>query len=217
MGATFSTDTINTRDDLESIIIKYILQSSDKDVEFIDNNLYRNNTINLLSNILNKYVKYEIIDEIFYHVGADDNMIELDINMLHYSSDEIPIDMRLKCKFLAEFYYEIYVVFNKIKNLIIAVTNLINVVETKYNKYQQIGDIYDDNVIEEIEALEFRINNLQLIRFNFYHILGDLFVKRDSYVINKDISLKNINNLQNIIDFEINTFSNKIAKINRCE
>ena len=60
MGATFSTDTINTRDELESIIIKNILQSSDKDVELIDNNLYRNNTINLLSNIFNKYVKYEI-------------------------------------------------------------------------------------------------------------------------------------------------------------
>ena len=217
MGANISTNTINNREEVEDIIIKNILKSSNKDVDLIDDKLYRNNTINLFVDILMKYVEYEIIDEIFYHVGGDDKMIEVDLLSLRYITDETPIDMRFKLYFLAEFYYEIYVLYNKIKNLILAVNNLLLQVRQHYRKYQQIGEDYDDDISEEIESLELRINKLQLIRINFYHILGELFVKEKIYSLNKDISLERIKEIQNIIDFEITTFSDKIQKINQCE
>ena len=217
MGANISTNSINNREEVEDIIIKYILNSSNKDVDLIDDKRYRNNTTNLLIDILMKTVEYEIIDEIFYHVGGDDNMIEIDLVSLRYTTFDKPIDMRLKSKFLAEFYYEIYVLYNKIKNLILAVNNLLLQVRQQYNKYQQISEVYDDAVGNEIESLEFRINKLQLIRINFYHILGELFVKEKIYSLNKDISLERIKHIQNIIDFEISTFSDKIQKFNQCE
>tara|TARA_Y100000768_G_scaffold388693_2_gene386227 strand:+ start:1104 stop:1757 length:654 start_codon:yes stop_codon:yes gene_type:complete len=217
MGANFSTNNINNRPEIEDIIIKYILNSSNKDVDLIDDKMYRNNTTNILVDILMKYVEYEIIDEIFYHLGGDDNMIELNLHSLRYTSVDNPIDLRLKCKFLGDFYYDIYVLYNKVKNLILAVNNLLQQVQQEYNKYQQIGDIYDDAIGDIIESLEFRINKLQLIRINFYHILGDLFVKDEIYTLNRDITLERIKEIQTIIDFEINTFSDKIQRINRCE
>ena len=53
MGASFST--INERRVLESIVVEYILKSSTKDIEWIDSPHYKNNTINILVDILMKY------------------------------------------------------------------------------------------------------------------------------------------------------------------
>ena len=207
MGASFST--INERHVLESIVVEYILKSSTKDIHFIDSHYYKNNTTNILGDILIKYVDCEIIDEIFYHIGGDNNMIEIDLDMLQHTNQKI--DARLKCKFLALFYYEIYVLFNKIKNLILAVNNIIQQLDHEYIKYQH--ESFDDSIADKIESLELKINRLRFIEINFYIILGELFVKDKSFGINNTISLKRMEQMGNIIDFEINTFRNKIESI----
>jgi hypothetical protein len=217
MGANFSTNHIDTREKLEDIIITYIMQSSDKDVELIDDKVYRTNTINIMCDILTKYLDNSIIDEIFYHIGGDDNMLEIDLYEFNYTHNDSSIDMRFKCKFLSDFYYEIYVLYNKIKNLILAVNHLLEQLQQEYNKYQQVGDVYDDMIESEIESLEYRLNKLQLVRINFYHLLGGLFVKHNNYFLNKNISLDKIIDIRNIIDYEINTFSDKIKNLNQCE
>jgi len=217
MGANFSTNHIDTREKLEDIIITYIMQSSDKDVELIDDKVYRTNTINIMCDILTKYLDNSIIDEIFYHIGGDDNMLEIDLYEFNYAHNDSSIDMRFKCKFLSDFYYEIYVLYNKIKNLILAVNHLLEQLQQEYNKYQQVGDVYDDMIESEIESLEYRLNKLQLVRINFYHLLGGLFVKHNNYFLNKNISLDKIIDIRNIIDYEINTFSDKIKNLNQCE
>lgn len=211
MGGSHSS--INERRDLETIVVKYIFMSSAKDVDLIDNNLYKNNTINLLRDILNKYVDYDIIDEIFYHIGGDDNMIEIDLDSLYYIDPDEQLDIRLKCKFLATFYYELFVLFNKIKNLILAVHNLIKQVDLQYVKYQQLSDTYDDTTSDEIELLELKLNRLRLIEINFFYLLGELFVKKECFIINANISLERMVEIGGIIDFEISTFRDKITNI----
>jgi|UniRef100_A0A6C0BYQ5 hypothetical protein len=211
MGASFST--INERHVLESIVVEYILKSSTKDLHLIDSYQYNNNTINILVDILMKYVDLATIDKIFYHIGGEDNMIEIDLDTIHYTNQKI--DARIKCKFLAIFYYEIYVLFNKIKSLIVTVNNLIQQAEQEYIKYQH--ESFDDSIADEIELLELKLNRLRFIEINFYIILGELFVKDKTFGINNDISLERMEQMGNIIDFEINTFSNKINSIDKCE
>ena len=196
-------DVINDRRLLESIIVDYILKSSTKDVNLIDDESYRTSTTNLLSDIFVKNVDEGTIDEVFYHIGA--NMI--DANMI--DANMIDVDLRLKCKHMAEFYYEIYVLFNKIKMILLVIDKL---TQSAVDDLEE--DAFEDDDFED-DDFEMKINKLHLLEINFYNILGEVFIKRDVHMINNTITLERILEIGEIIDLEINVFSGEFNNIKK--
>jgi len=195
MGA--NTSNINNKADLETFVVEYILKSTTKDIELIDDDNYRNSFINLLRNIIVKYIDHDVLDDVFNHIGGNEYAHDNDIESMEYNSPDVKNNKRLKSQHLAEFYYEIYFIFNKIKIIYLHTKNLLD---------------YETNILyalvdeDEIELSNNRINNLKYVDIKIFNILGELFVNNGSHTINKLLTFERMYEIGDIIDSEINSF-----------